>query len=291
MNVYITGGNGLIGSAIAKVLSKKFKIVSIDIEEPNNIIKGVEYRLMDLSNPILSNFKIQESDVIIHCAAKIPLYNNSIQAIEENVIIDKNIIELVLNTNSYLIFFSSTIVYGYNESELNISEGNKLFPFDVYSNNKIRSENRIQENHNNSLILRINAPYGTYMRNETVLLKFVRKAIQNKPLFYHGSGNRMQDFTNVDDIATLISNIITQGKYPTGTYNISSGNPISMLNLAKKIVELSNSNSEIIASGQNDPQESYKASFNISKAISELNWEPKISLEQGLINVINYNRQ
>ena len=96
----------------------------------------------------------------------------------------------------------------------------------------------------------------------------------------------MQDFTNVKDITNLIYSKLINRSYTKGIFNISSGKPISMINLAKLIVQTAESNSEIRASGLIDLEEEYKADYSVEKAKIQLGWEPKITLKNGISDLI-----
>ena len=139
--------------------------------------------------------------------------------------------------------------------------------------------------------LRVNAPYDCNQKNNTVLKIFIENALVNENIFYHGSGKREQDFTNVSDIATAIELILNTGKI-SGVYNISGGSPITMNELATLIVKsVPGCTSQIKSSGNIDPQEGCKARISIKKALTELGWHPQITLEKGIVNWINSRKE
>jgi UDP-glucuronate decarboxylase len=125
------------------------------------------------------------------------------------------------------------------------------------------------------------------MRIDTVLTKFIKLALRNESILLHGSGNRMQDFTNTRDIAEMINELILNQNTHHGIFNLSAGMPISMKELANRIIKLTGSNSMVLNSGSIDNQEDYKASYSIDKAKQLLNWNPKISLEMGIRELMN----
>ena len=289
--VIVTGGSGLLGTALVSKLSSRFNIYSIDKKKigDNTLYKNIIYLNLDLtSEDSISIIESLKPDIIIHCAAIIPgnvdISEESIR--EMNTIIDKNIISISAKLNCYLIYMSSTIVYGYSNNIFNIKEDNPLKKISPYAEQKLETEVLITNNINRFLILRINAPYGHPLPNKTVLTFFCEQATQDKTLYYHGSGRRMQDFTNVKDIADLIYFKLKSRSFINGIYNISAGKPISMINLAELIVSISGSDSKIEASGITDEQENYKASYSIEKAKNALSWEPKITLKAGIKELI-----
>lgn len=288
--IVVTGGTGLIGSALVSKLKEDFSVYSIDRKgtDKKNLFSNVNYLNLDLSSKdCISTLENLKPKIIIHCAAIIPGKNTTKESIKKiNSNIDANIILLSKKLNSYLIFMSSTIIYGYSNNTFNINEETALKAISSYAEQKIESERLIMNMVNRYLILRINAPYGQPTANETVLTIFCQQAIQNKPLLYHGSGTRMQDFTHINDISNLIYCQLKSKIFTNGVFNISSGKPISMLNLAKLVVKTAESNSEVKASGQIDLQEEYKADYSIKKAKIQLNWEPKITLRKGISELI-----
>ena len=158
-----------------------------------------------------------------------------------------------------------------------------------YSKSKFETESKLEKLEKiKSFILRVNAPYSYKIITKTVLKIFIENAFQNKPIIYSGNGNREQDFTHVDDIAAAVL-LCSSNVANSGVYNISSGTPISMKNLANLIKSvLPNCTSTITNSGKADNQENYRAKINISKAKIELNWSPKITLDQGIKEWIKF---
>lgn len=290
MKVLVTGGNGLIGRVIAKRIANDFDVYSISKHIPADTENSkISYLAVDLSkkDSIQIILKINPI-IIIHCAAILPSISTNYEeeAYKINSEIDKNIFTVTQILNCLLIYCSSTIVYGFKNNAFNINEDHKTHCTSFYSKLKIESEISIQKEINKYIIFRINAPYGKDMINQTVLYTFTRLALQGKPLHYHGTGTRRQDFTNVDDIAQLVHNILTNNIITNGIFNISNGTSICMKNLAKLVVNLAVSNSIIEPSGQADIQEHYKASYSIKKAQDILHWDPKITLEIGIMELI-----
>jgi UDP-glucose 4-epimerase len=99
---------------------------------------------------------------------------------------------------------------------------------------------------------------------------------------YYGSGERTQDFTSASDIGNAICCAVSNVD-ANGVFNIASGKPISMCDLAKLVIRaIAGTKSRAVPSGQPDPQEDYRAAFDISKAQRLLGWRPIVSLEEGI---------
>jgi len=96
-----------------------------------------------------------------------------------------------------------------------------------------------------------------------------------------GTGSRTQDFVYVDDVVQAMWEAYQQRA--CGIYNIASGQPVSMRELAKIVCDLvPDTKSKIIFSEKPDPQESYRGVFSIEKAKSDFGYLPKTNLRDGL---------
>lgn len=221
-------------------------------------------------------------EVLIHCAAVLPKTfekDSSAQSAKANRTIDDNILELVSQTSSKLVYLSSASIYGLTGAPW--KENSDLSPQTEYSRAKLETEEKIIKSKIPHVIFRISSPYGFRQENNNVLKLFIENAMHNKPLYYYGSGNREQDFVAVEDVALAIKKAMTLSE-ASGIFNIGSGAPISMKNLAELIVKcVPGTQSQILPAKQADPQEGYKFFLNIDKTKRLLMWVPGITLENG----------
>jgi nucleoside-diphosphate-sugar epimerase len=227
---------------------------------------------------------------IIHLAAVLPSDGVSEDAAyQANKAIDLNILRLAERCNARVVYASGTSVYGFGTFNLASEQFPVAEQLPPYIRSKVEGERLFSELGNNIIILRISAPYHQLQRSATVLKIFISLALSDKNLFFHGSGNRMQDFTHATDIAELI--VDCHDFKTNGIFNISYGKPISMLNLAQLIVKsVPNCKSQILPSGLADSQEDFRASYNLGKARGILGWSPKISLEEGIQQWVKMSR-
>jgi UDP-glucose 4-epimerase len=291
IKVLLTGSTGLVGSMIQLKMQGSVDLYSVGRDKPSNIDNGKRYFNIDLCDTFELNKLVKQilPDVIIHCAAQIPSpsHADSIELAKLNERIDSSVFQAVSQTKCKLIYMSSTIVYGLPSFILNIDETFPVINCSYYAAQKINAEQYIVQNFEDGLILRLNAPYGLNMRNDTVLTKFIKLALRNEAILLHGSGNRMQDFTSTKDIAGLIYKLIIDCNKEYGIFNLSAGMPISMKELATKIIKVTGSSSVVMNSGSLDEQEDYLASYSIDRAKKLLNWNPEISLEIGIRELMN----
>lgn len=288
VNIVVTGATGLVGNSIVNKLKNRKGITVFPI-----IRKSTRYHYENSVKPIFIDILETDfesklyhvcPDVIIHCAAQIPTktFPDSSKIYDVNSAIDDKIIRIVKELNSQLVYMSSTIVYGLPDNVYSIKEDYKLSFKTFYATQKIHSENKILQKLETGVILRLNAPYGNNMNNSTVLSSFINSALNDGILQYHGRGGRMQDFTHVEDIASLIYEMVHANNFKKGVYNIASGSPTSMKELAFLVVKIVNSSSKIQPSGLIDEQENYKASYNIDKVKLAFNWNPQVKLDVGI---------
>lgn len=291
MKVLLTGSTGLVGSMILLKMQDSDELYTVGRDKPADIKNEKRYFKIDLRDSFEFNQVVKQilPDVIIHCAAQIPSasHPDSKELGNINEQIDASVFKAVSQISCKLIYMSSTIVYGLLNFVLNIDESFPVMDSSYYAAQKIDAEQYILQNFDKGLILRLNAPYGLNMRTDTVMTKFIKLALRNEPILLHGSGNRMQDFTNTRDIAGLIHKLIIHQNTQYGVFNVSAGMPISMKELANEIIKLTGSCSVVLNSGSLDEQEDYKASYSIEKAIQLLNWNPEISLEMGIRELMN----
>jgi UDP-glucuronate decarboxylase len=138
-------------------------------------------------------------------------------------------------------------------------------------------------------IIRIFNTYGPRMNpaDGRVVSNFIMQALRGKNITIYGSGQQTRSFQYCDDlIEGMIRTMATDNDF-IGPVNLGNPNEFTMLELAEKVIALTNSKSKLIfeALPQDDPKQRQP---NIDLAKSKLNWEPKIQLEEGLTKTIQY---
>jgi UDP-glucuronate decarboxylase len=138
-------------------------------------------------------------------------------------------------------------------------------------------------------IVRIFNTYGPRLAqgDGRVVSNFIVQALQGKPITVYGSGEQTRSFCYVDDLIDGMMALMSSEDEVIGPFNM--GNPVefTMNELAKKVIQLTGSNSIILQQPlpQDDPKQRKP---DISKAKLLLNWEPKIDLDAGLQKTIDY---
>jgi dTDP-glucose 4,6-dehydratase len=143
--------------------------------------------------------------------------------------------------------------------------------------------------HLDTRIVRIFNTYGPRMRirDGRVVPNFIMQALKGEPLTVYGQGQQTRSFQYVDDLVAGLDKLLKSDHH----LPVNIGNPYEMtvLEFAKKIIEMTKSKSEIVYKPlpEDDPQVRQP---DITKARTILGWEPKVKLEEGLVKTIAYFR-
>jgi UDP-glucose 4-epimerase len=286
MKIFVTGAGGMIGTYTTQALYREgYEIVALyrkaSAQKNAHPWKIIEADL--LSDRGISELETIHPDVVVHCAAVLPEQLEGEEAnktAEINRKIDNGVLKFCQNHDCSLIYTSSTSVYGSTGFPWN--EESPVSPWGPYGIAKFETEQQIKTMKNRHVILRISAPYAPEQPSRTVLKIFIERALEDLDLLYYGNGERQQDFTASEDVARAIVRSVSNST-ACGVFNIASGQPVSMIQLAELVIKCaSETKSKAVAAGTPDPQEEYRAYFDISKAKSILGWIPSFSLEYGI---------
>ncbi len=283
--VLITGASGFIGyNTLNYFIEKKIDVIG---GVRNHIIDNKHFIKIDLSS---LDFQIDNISCIIHSAANIPNSESSFEKVAiSNLEIDELVVNYCKTKNIPLIYLSSSSVYGITTNT--IDETTETKPENEYAKSKLYIEKLIQDVIKKHIILRINAPFGEYQRTNTVVRIFIENFLNGNDVYLYGSGGRQQDFTYVKNITDAIYMAFMKIDSVTGIFNISGGNPISMIDLANLIKQfIPNTSSKIKNANTADVRENERVHFNLSKANKHLDWEPRFSLDTGIKNYIQFLR-
>lgn len=302
-SVFITGGAGCIGFALVNYLSNlnyKVKLFDlpdqIEISKKYFIKKNIEIipgSILDKSSMINS---INSSDIVIHLAASLGVKNteeNSYRCYQINVRGTENILDICLQKKvKKFIYASSSEVYG-EPTKNPISEDFPTYPKSIYAQTKLMGEGLVKSYNQidpslKYIIFRFFNTYGINQVAQFVLPRFIQSAKKNKPLLINGDGNQIRSYCNSHDVATGIHKSFSH-KINNEIINLGNSNQkITLKNLAKTVIKLSKSKSKIIFdkkfldADRESSREIFKRYCNISKAKNLLNFNPKISLKDGI---------
>ena len=299
MNITITGGSGFIGSSIAEALHKEHSITIFDVNKTQ--FNDITFVQGDVTDPKAADAAIKNSDIVIHLAAALGVINtdkNPVETLNTNIFGTKNILDICKNNQvKKIIFSSSSEIYG-EPVKIPIKETDKAMPITNYGVSKLAAEEYIKA-YSKSFgfrytILRLFNVYGEKQRNEWVMSEFVSRAIKNQDIIIHGTGSQIRAFCHVSDAIKGFESTLEKGDGEI--FNIGNDvEPVSIKELAERIISLSNSKSIIklipFEKSDRDRNEIMNRAPSIEKAKQILGYQPKRSLDEGIKKIIKIRMQ
>lgn len=305
-NVLVTGGAGLIGSHLCdNLLQNGHTVICID-----NLSTGSERNIQRLSKK--ANFHFIKHDICLPveshenideiynlaCPASPPLYQKDPKfTLDTNYIGVRNMLELAKKHNAKFLQASTSEVYGDPLSHPQIeSYWGNVNPIGIrscYDEGKRIAETLVltyrQMWNLDGKIVRIFNTYGPNMNpnDGRVISNFILQAIRNEPITVYGDGSQTRSICYVEDTVRGLIALMSQPKNYMGPVNIGNPQEMTILEIAQLILKLTGSNSEIafLPLPQDDP---IKRKPDISKARADLDWQPLVSPEEGILKTIQY---
>lgn len=302
--VMVTGGAGFLGSHLCeRLLDKGYDVLCVD-----NYYTGSKRNIAHLlSNPYFElcrhdiTFPLYvEVDEIYNLAcpaSPIHYQNDPVQTTKVNVHGSINMLGLAKRIKAKILQASTSEVYGdpsvHPQPESYHGNVNCIGPRSCYDEGKRCAETLFFDyfrQHNLKIkVARIFNTYGPrmHLNDGRVVSNFIGQALQGKPLTIFGDGTQTRSFCYVDDLVEGLIRLMQSPDDVTGPINLGKPDEFKILELAEKVIELTNSSSEIIFKSlpADDPQQRRP---DITLAGEVLGWEPKIMLAEGLKKTIAY---
>lgn len=306
-NVLVTGGAGFIGSHLCRYLLKLGnKIICLDnfsTGQKNNIkefLGNSNFQLIehDIVNPISFNEKIDQIYNLACPASPVHYQANPIHTIKTNTIGVINLLNLAEKHDARILQASTSEVYGdpleHPQKEDYKGNVNTIGPRACYDEGKRMAEALFfdfkRQYGVDIRVARIFNTYGPMMAQNDgrVVSNFIIQALHNVDITIYGKGEQTRSFCYASDLIRGLDNLMNKENF-IGPVNLGNPQEITILEIAKKIIDLTGSSSKIIFSPlpKDDPQ---KRKPNIELAGIELSWSPQINLEDGLKKTIEYFR-
>lgn len=260
--ILVTGGAGQLGGALAKCLSKNPKhfIVSVDNLSTGSIDKvrlcdNIRFINADINNyndivPVFGRF---DFDFVFHFAAVVGVKRTLEQPIDVLNDIEgiKNILSLSKNSGVKRVFYaSSSEVYGepfeipQNE---NTTPLNSRLPYAIVKNVGEAFFKAYKKEYDlEYTIFRFFNTYGPNQSNDFVIPRFVKLALKNQPIPIYGKGDQTRSFCFIDDNIDTCVKTLENDLHINDVLNIGNDEEISILEVAKKVINITHSDSEII---------------------------------------------
>ena len=297
MKIIVTGGAGFIGSHLAEFLIKKgHKVIIIDnlstgrlnnIKSFKNKVRFIKADISELGK-WTENFK--NAKIVFHLAALadiVPSIQNPKEYFQSNVVGTENIISASIKYKvKQVIYSASSSCYGIP----------KIYPTSETESIKPQYPYALSKNLGEQILMhyakvygikvtsfRLFNVYGTRSRTSgtygAMFGVFLAQKLKGKPLTVVGDGHQKRDFTYIDDVVDAFYKAI-RFKKNFKIFNLGTGRPTSV----NSIVKLLGCKSINIPKRPGEPD---LTNANINKVKKELNWKPKISINEGVKNLLN----
>ena len=314
MKVFITGGAGFIGSHLCDALvadgHEVLVLDNLSTGSKNNIshLEGkIQVFRGDIRDQNLVESLVEDSELILHMAAALGVDNileNPIESISSNYHGSEIVLNAATKFDKRIVIASTSEIYGKNPDQpLSETHDRIIGPPQKlrwsYSDSKALEEANAHFLYTtkklgvttirffNTVGPRQTGKYGM------VIPRFVRSAILGNPVEIFGNGNQTRVFCHVSDAVEAIIKLSISEKTIGEVFNIGGIEEISILNLANKIIDLTNSKSKVTFTSYEDAyslgyEDMERRVPNLSKIMSFIDWTPKITLDEIILDVASY---
>jgi dTDP-glucose 4,6-dehydratase len=307
MKLLVTGGLGFIGSNFCRYILKKYpdyelinvdkmgiganpaNLRDVDEDKRYTFIKG------DICNPQFMHKIITNVDAIVNTAAEthvdrsitdpyLFLLNNTIGTFTALEAARKH------NKKLRLVQVSTDEVYG-QALEGSFTENDPPHPSNPYSASKAAADMFVLSYHKtyglNVSITRCTNNFGPCQLPEKLIPKTIIRALRNLPIPIYGLGTNIRDWIYVEDHCEAIDVVLREGKAGE-VYNVSAGNEISNIEIAKKILALLHKPESLITFVKDRPGHDLRYSLDSTKTQTTLGWQPKFSFTKSLESTVQW---
>lgn len=306
MKCLVTGGAGFLGSHLSDfLLNKGHKVICVD-----NLVTGTKDNIKHLLDH--RDFKFIPHDItekfVLHevidqiynlaCPAAPEHYQRiPVETIKCNTVGVINMLEIAKLHQARILQASTSEIYGdpleHPQKETYKGNASTIGPRACYDEGKRVAEALFFDYHRQHKIdIRVARIFNTYgprieKNDGRVISNFILQALENKPITIYGDGNQTRSFCYVSDLIDGLYKLMNSEHI--GPVNIGNPDEVTVLELAKKIIDLTGSNSELafVQLPKDDP---VRRNPDITLAKNLLNWTPRVSLDQGLKETIPWFR-
>lgn len=304
MKILVTGGAGFIGSHLcSQLIEANHEVVVWDILHTGR--KENISHLLDHSSFQFHEFDVREPHLIeveaiinLACPASPPHYQKDpIFTWETSILGVRNLLNLAKNNRAIFLHASTSEVYGdplqHPQTEEYWGNVNPIGIRSCYDEGKRAAETLIFDfirfHDLDARVFRIFNTYGPNMHpnDGRVVSNFCMQALRKETITIYGDGNQTRSFCYVSDLVNGIIAMLFNSKPLPFPINLGNPGEFTMIELAKLIFEQLEYQGEFsyLPLPQDDP---IKRKPNISRAKQELNWEPKVSLKEGIASTLEY---
>ena len=311
MKYLITGGAGFIGSYLSESLTARGDSVTVvdNLSTGKNILNNsVEFIEGSIFDRNLMEALISKNDQVLHLAAAVGvlnIVNKPLESLMTNIKGTEIILELCSKYNKPVLITSTSEVYGKNNNVPLNEESDRVLGSPLLSRWSYSEAKAIDESmayfyfQEKGLPIRLVRLFNTVGPRQVgnygmVLPRFVGAALKNEPLSVYGSGDQIRCFCHVLDAVRGLLLVMDSDKAIGQVFNVGNNQQISIMELAKKVIEITGSKSSIekIAYEKAYPEgfeDMQRRVPDISKINQVLGWSPEINLDQIIKDIAAFN--
>ena len=315
MKYLITGGAGFIGShLVEKLITRGDQVIVFDDLSTGSAsnLSGIENKIKFEQGNILDKVAIDklvsESDYVVHLAAALGVFNivnRPLDSLKTNLQGSEVVLEACDKYRKPLLIASTSEIYGKNDKVPLNEEDDRIIGHPLKSRWSYSEAKAVDESLayfyylENKLPIRIVRFFNTVGPRQVghygmVVPRFVSAALKNEPLSVYGSGDQIRCFCHVDDAVRALLLVMDSDKAVGEVFNVGNNQQISIMELAKKVIDITRSTSSIEKIAY---EKAYTAGFedmqrrvpDISKIKRVLGWTPEISLDQIIKDITAFN--
>lgn len=302
--VLVTGGAGFLGSHLCeKLLFREYEVLCVDnffTGSKDNLLPFLSHPFFELlRHDVCDPLKVEVDEIYnLACPASPIHYQfDPVKTTKTSIHGAINMLSLAEELRVKILQASTSEVYGdpkeHPQKESYWGHVNPIGLRACYDESKRCAETLFFDYHRQYhlpiKVVRIFNTYGPKMHPQDgrVISNFIMQALKGEPITIYGKGDQTRSFCYVDDLIEAMVLVMETGKEVTGPINLGNPTEFCILELAEQVLRLTNSSSKLIFKPlpSDDPQQRKP---DISLAKNLLGWDPKVSLEEGLLKTIDY---
>jgi len=305
--ILVTGGAGFIGSHLCKkLLEDNNYVICMDNlltsskDNIKNLLLNKNFEFIKHDVQIPYDIEVNEIYNLACPASPIQYQTDPVNTVRTSVLGIINALDLAKKYQARILQSSSSEIYGnaieHPQTETYNGNVNPIGLRSCYDEGKRCAETLLMDYHRqhniDTRLIRIFNTYGPNMaaNDGRIVPNFILQALNNKDITIYGKGTQTRSFCFVSDLIDGMIKMMNNPQHFIGPVNLGNPEEKSILDLAELIIKLTNSASKKIFAPLPD-DDPIQRKPNISLAIKELNWSPKISLETGLKETIEFFKQ
>ncbi len=315
MKYLITGGAGFIGSYLAeKLIARGDQVIVFDnlstgsASNLSGIKEKIKYEQGNILDKAAINRLVSESDFVVHLAAALGVFNivnKPLESLKTNLQGSEVVLEACDKYRKPVLIASTSEIYGKNDKVPLNEEDDRVIGHPLKSRWSYSEAKAVDESLayfyylENKLPIRIVRFFNTVGPRQVghygmVVPRFVSAALKNEPLSVYGSGEQIRCFCHVDDAVRALLLVMDSDKAVGQVFNVGNNQQITIMELAKKVIELTGSTSSIekIAYETAYPEgfeDMQRRVPDIAKIKQVLGWTPEINLDQIIKDIAAFN--